>query len=64
MSDSGIDIGEQDGVLTITLRRNDKKNALTGAMYEAMIEAFARADADAAIERLVQERCTQLTNLH
>lgn len=40
----------QDGaVLCITIDRPDKKNALTGAMYEAMIEAFESAESDDSI---------------
>jgi enoyl-CoA hydratase/carnithine racemase len=36
-------------VLEILFNRPEKKNALTGAMYAAVVEAFHRADADAAI---------------
>jgi enoyl-CoA hydratase/carnithine racemase len=36
-------------ILSITLQRADKKNALTGAMYEAIIAAFDDADADPRI---------------
>ncbi len=53
MSQTPIEIVEHEGVLTITLRRAQKKNALTSLMYEAMIEAFARADADANIGALL-----------
>lgn len=38
-----------DGVLTLTLRRPEKKNALTGAMYDAMSSALTNADADASV---------------
>lgn len=38
-----------DGVLVVTLRRAEKKNALTAAMYEDLIAAFARAEAEAEI---------------
>src|ERR1700761_1893523 len=38
-----------DGVMTLTLRRPDKKNALTGAMYDALSDALKQADADASI---------------
>ena len=37
-----------DGVMTLTLRRPEKKNALTGAMYDAMSEALKRAETVAA----------------
>lgn len=37
------------GVLTLTLQRPDKKNALTGAMYDALSDALKKADADPAV---------------
>ena len=39
-----------DGVLVVTLQRPDKKNAITGAMYNALSDALDRAEADAAIK--------------
>jgi enoyl-CoA hydratase/carnithine racemase len=42
-----IKLEQADGVLTISMDRQDKKNALTGAMYEAMIAAIDSAEADA-----------------
>lgn len=42
-----------DGVLTITISRPDKKNALTNAMYGALADALERADAEAAIRVVV-----------
>lgn len=42
-----------DGVLTITMNRADKKNALTGAMYEGMIAAIDAAEADSKIGALL-----------
>ncbi|QPF86126.1 enoyl-CoA hydratase/isomerase family protein [Bradyrhizobium genosp. L] len=38
-----------DGVLTLTLQRPEKKNALTGAMYNAMSDALNKAEADASV---------------
>jgi enoyl-CoA hydratase/carnithine racemase len=38
-----------DGVMTLTLRRPEKKNALTGAMYDALSDALKRAETDASI---------------
>src|SRR6201993_4658321 len=38
-----------DGVMTLTLRRPEKKNALTGAMYNALSEALKQAEADASV---------------
>jgi enoyl-CoA hydratase/carnithine racemase len=40
-----IDIAVDGGVLIITINRPDKKNALDGAMYDAMTGALARAAA-------------------
>ena len=42
-----------DGVRSIVLNRPEKKNALTGAMYDAMREALASADASDAIGAVV-----------
>lgn len=39
-----------DGVLILTLQRPEKKNALTGAMYDALTRALDRAEADNAIK--------------
>jgi len=41
------------GVMTITLNRVDKKNSLTGAMYTAMADALALAQADDAVRVVV-----------
>jgi enoyl-CoA hydratase/carnithine racemase len=47
---------ERDGaVLVVTLARPEKKNALTGAMYEALIAAFAEASQDAEVAALLIE---------
>jgi len=42
-----------DGVLTVTLARADKKNALTQAMYTALAEASERARTDDAVRVLL-----------
>ncbi|NNM71868.1 enoyl-CoA hydratase-related protein [Enterovirga aerilata] len=44
---------EDGGVLLVRLARPEKKNALTGAMYEAMTVALAEADADEGIGAVV-----------
>lgn len=44
-----ISITVQDGVQIIRLTRPDKKNALTGPMYDAMREALVNGETDAAI---------------
>jgi enoyl-CoA hydratase/carnithine racemase len=38
-----------DGVMTLTLQRPEKKNALTGAMYDAMSDALKRAETDTSV---------------
>jgi enoyl-CoA hydratase/carnithine racemase len=38
-----------DGVMTLTLRRPEKKNALTGAMYDALTDALKQAEADPSV---------------
>ena len=42
-----------DGVLEVRINRPDKKNALTRAMYDAMSDALARADREAAVKVVV-----------
>ena len=42
-----------DGVLTVLFNRPDQRNAMTWAMYEGLVEACERADADSAIRTLV-----------
>jgi enoyl-CoA hydratase/carnithine racemase len=44
-----IEIGVRDGVQVMRLLRASKKNALVGAMYEAMSRALAAAEHNAAI---------------
>ena len=41
------------GVATIEIARPEKKNALTGAMYSAMADALAAANADAAVRAVL-----------
>jgi enoyl-CoA hydratase/carnithine racemase len=46
--------GERDGaVFVVTLARPEKKNALTGAMYEALIAAFAEASSSPEVGALM-----------
>lgn len=42
-----------DGVVTITINRVDKKNAITAAMYGAMADALAQAEADTSVRAIV-----------
>lgn len=48
-----VRVDRRDGVLTITLDRPEKKNALTGAMYRALADALtgtaAESEADPAV---------------
>ena len=45
---------DRDGqVLCVTLARTEKKNALTGAMYQALTDAFAKASRDETIGALL-----------
>ena len=44
-----IKIENHDGVLTLTMARPDKKNALTNAMYGALADAIVRAETDPAV---------------
>ena len=39
-----------NGVLVLTLQRPDKKNAITGAMYDALSDALDRAETDVAVK--------------
>jgi enoyl-CoA hydratase/carnithine racemase len=43
----------EGGVMTVTLNRLERKNSITTGMYEAMTEALAAAQADAAVRVLV-----------
>jgi enoyl-CoA hydratase/carnithine racemase len=49
----GIDIARNGAVLTVAFSRPEKKNAITSAMYEALIEAFEEAERDPEIGALV-----------
>jgi enoyl-CoA hydratase/carnithine racemase len=46
-------IDRNEGVLTVTLNRPDKKNALTRAMYCGLADALLQAEADATLRVLV-----------
>ena len=43
----------QKGILQIAINRPEKKNALTSAMYEAMVEILQRAEADDSVRVIV-----------
>ncbi len=42
-----------DGVMTLILQRPEKKNALCGAMYDAMSDAVRQADGDASVRAIL-----------
>jgi enoyl-CoA hydratase/carnithine racemase len=44
-----ISVSVQDRVLTVRMNRPEKKNALTRAMYQAMMEALRQAGSDPAV---------------
>ena len=48
-----IDVARHGAVLSVVFNRPEKKNALTGAMYEALTEAFDEAERDPEIGALV-----------
>ena len=50
---SDVIIESSGGVLTLTISRPDKKNALTNAMYGALADALERAEAEADIRVVV-----------
>ena len=52
MSD-GIDVSRDGAVMAAAFARPEKKNAITSAMYEALIEAFDEAERDAGVCALV-----------
>jgi len=44
---------KENGVLTITFNRPEKKNAITTAMYQAMADALRDAETDAAVRAIL-----------
>lgn len=44
-----VDITQDGGVMTLLMNRPDKKNALTDAMYGAMVEGMESAEADTSV---------------
>jgi enoyl-CoA hydratase/carnithine racemase len=44
-----------DGIMTLTLQRPEKKNALTGAMYDALSDALLKAETDASVRVILFE---------
>src|SRR6185437_8641555 len=50
---SDIEIAREGAVLSAAFARPEKKNAITGAMYDALIEAFEAAERDASVGAFV-----------
>ncbi|MFV0280920.1 MAG: enoyl-CoA hydratase-related protein [Rhodoblastus sp.] len=50
-----VQVAVADGVMRITMNRPAKKNALTGAMYDALTAALERADASDDIRAIMLE---------
>ena len=48
-----VELSRDGQILCVTLARTEKKNALTGAMYQALVEAFAQASRDETIGALL-----------
>jgi enoyl-CoA hydratase/carnithine racemase len=48
-----IEIAREGALMFAAFARPEKKNAITGAMYEALIEAFEAAERDASVGALV-----------
>ncbi len=48
-----IEVGRDGAVMSAAFARPQKKNAITGAMYEALIEAFDTANRDPDVGALV-----------
>lgn len=50
---SDIEVAREGAVMSAAFARPQKKNAITGAMYEALIEAFETAERDVSVGALV-----------
>src|SRR5919197_5466374 len=48
-----IKIEKSDGILSLTMARPDKKNALTNAMYGALADAIEAAETDPSVRVLL-----------
>ncbi len=50
---AGVEIAREGAVVVAAFARPEKKNAITGAMYDALIAAFEEAEGDAGVGALV-----------
>ncbi len=48
-----VRVAVEHGIMTLTLNRPDKKNAITNAMYSVLGESLARAETDSAVRAIV-----------
>ncbi len=48
-----IQISKKDGVLTIAFNRENKKNAITAAMYQTMADALSAAESDPEVRAIL-----------
>lgn len=48
-----IQLSKADGVLTIHFDREDKKNAITAAMYQQLADALKEAESDSAVRAIL-----------
>ena len=55
MPDTVIRAQDAGGVLTLRLNRPDKKNALTGPMYDALTAALKNAEQDDATRAVLRK---------
>ena len=46
-------INKANGLLTIEFNRLERKNAITGAMYQAMADVLVEAEGDAAVRAIL-----------
>ena len=51
-----IEVAREGAVMSAAFARPQKKNAITGAMYEALIEAFEAAERDPEVGASHAER--------
>jgi enoyl-CoA hydratase/carnithine racemase len=52
-ANSGVAIEQADGLLILGFARPEKKNAITGAMYQVLADALARAETDPAVRAIL-----------
>jgi enoyl-CoA hydratase/carnithine racemase len=57
---AAILIEVQAGLMTIAFNRADKKNSITAAMYQAMVDALASAEQDPAVRVILFHGSTQI----